>query len=598
MILSLLWFWFVMLSLGIGVSVWVVDKRNSFVENLVLVSSYGLAGFVVLSIVMNQLRIPLVWWMFAGLGLFALGVSAGSARDKFVDKKDWGILIVLGVALGIVILMIAGAYAYPWLEDDDPYDHAVASKYVSVHHTAVKSMEQFRAYGRFYMEPYPPAYPILMGVTHQLNDSISDTLKIMNALLIGLGVLFFYLFAKELFEHKGKAVLATFVVATMPCFMSHFIWSQTLALILMFPAFYALLKAHRTQCMKWSALTVLCVVAILVAQPSTAAIFGIMFGLVWISECLVTRSFAKRTFLIGVVGVVIALGIFWVPILVKFGLADTMEGIGLSSRLFTDSNLDTSGGLVYSLKDFVVAPLNSKIDQATGVGIFACVALIFSAVVIARVWKGKWENLKWYHWVMMLWFLFGLLGTQGNALPFKLFPHRFWAFLAIPIALLVSDGVWEFSKNKVARGVLIGALIVGIVFTGLIPKVNVQTAMWPFGGNFMTMEQVKGYDWMRDNLRDGQVFVVCGNEEKAVAFDLESPVLDMSMYRFKERRDTLAPEIYDFSKEFKYVVVDASCVKERGMNATNELLNSMVMHENFRMLKQDNGIWIFQRGGI
>lgn len=604
MIVSILWLLGVIFSLGAAVNVLLLKDNKLTLERIILMLSFGLVAFVFVTMIFNLVHIPLHWGILLIISfvlilaviykLYKIKVEYNRLNQEFI----YSVLAIL-IAIILTAVMLKGSYVYEWLEDDDPYDHAVAAKYISEHKTAVKSMEQFQAYGRFYMEPYPPAFPIVMGMTHQLNDSVSDTLKIVNAILLGFAVLFFYIFANELFKSRLKAVLATFVIACTPSFMSHFIWSQTLAIALMFPAFYCLIKINKIEGKKqykWIGVGAVCVASIMMAQPSAAALFGIMFCLLWVAQAIANRNLNTKIIVVGVIGVLLSLAIFWGPILAKYGFEESAEGIGLSKDLFTDKKLDTSGGKVYLLKDFMIAPKASKIDQPTGLGLFIFAGIILGCIILIK----KYRRDDYVTLMLFLWMIFTFVGVEGNALPIKLFPHRFWAFMAIPVALIVAEGGVEFAKNKIGKIILISILTVGIIFTSAIPKYVVQTSMWPAGGNFMSMEQIDGYVWMKNNLEPNTpIYMVCGNEEKAIGFDMQSFILDMDLHKFKNENNT-PQEIIDFTTKFKYkyILVDISCVKELGANTTNTFLTSLFTTPALRPVHQTEHFWLFKRGDV
>ena len=132
-----------------------------------------------------------------------------------------------------------GAFSYPYLEDDDPWDHAKGIKFVSLEKT-VDTPSYFEDRFFYYMDPYPPGYEATQGILHQTNDSIQWSMKFFNALIISLGIIFFYFFAREFIGNSKKALFATFVLAMIPCYLSHFIWAHALVITLFFPAMYCL----------------------------------------------------------------------------------------------------------------------------------------------------------------------------------------------------------------------------------------------------------------------------------------------------------------------------------------------------------------------
>ena len=59
-----------------------------------------------------------------------------------------------------------GAFRYPYLENEDPWGHSVGVKYVAIEKTAYDPDLERKGVDidpvNSYMDPYPPAYDILM----------------------------------------------------------------------------------------------------------------------------------------------------------------------------------------------------------------------------------------------------------------------------------------------------------------------------------------------------------------------------------------------------------------------------------------------------
>jgi hypothetical protein len=91
-----------------------------------------------------------------------------------------------------------------------------------------------------YIDPYPPGYMFVMGLLAQTSGSIYYTLKIFNALIISLGILFFYFMAVRFIGSEKKAFYAAFILFAIPCFVSHFIWSHSFVPIILIVAVYCL----------------------------------------------------------------------------------------------------------------------------------------------------------------------------------------------------------------------------------------------------------------------------------------------------------------------------------------------------------------------
>ena len=601
MIVSIIIFFAIMFGLGFSILYLFKIKQENNIEKYFLYLAVGLGTFPLLAVTLNLIQVPLHWLSFLVLALIIPAVSIFREKIEFpkgkLTKTNIYAGIVVFIALIFFIVYIKGAFGYNYLEDDDSWGHAMTAKYVAEYRTYSLEYNP-ETFKRTYLEPYPPAYDVLMGVMHQTNYSLSSTLKFFNVLVVTLGLLFFYLFASEFFSNKAKGLAATFIAAILPSFMSHFIWSQTLALVLFFPAFYAVIKAKNSKA--WLYVSFIMIGSILVAQPSSAAIFGILLGLYWISSVIIESVRKKkpaiwgenRHFIIAGIGGVVASMIYWIPTLIKYGWENTLEGIGLFTGLFSTEAetlaADTSGGLVYGIRDFFFAPLVSKMDQPTGWGVFVFLLVAFALVMLVLNYK-RW---KAYSLTMIVWFIFTLLGTEGNAMPVKLFPHRFWAFLAIPAALLCAEGIYIlYNSLKSNRKVMYTVMLV--IFAGLMvfsayPKYKVETSMWPPGQFWTTYDEIGGYQWMKSNLPAGtSVFNLCKHEGKVLGFDMYHPPLEQDIRQFREKMgerqiDTVVKGIDIITEEydFEYVVIDVTCSRTFG-NRTNNLLETVAARQGY-----------------
>jgi len=610
MIASIIFFFVVAFGLGIGLTKLLNLKFENPFESKCMSNAFGLAIFSVLAIIFNFLHIPLNYIIFLVLGI--AGILFAFYKDNFklpkieLNKQD---IYAIGAALLAVILFLVylkGAFAYPYFEDDDPWGHAIGTSYIAEHQTfsrypaGVTEQNFFRTY----MEPYPPAYDTLMGVIHQTNNNVMWTLKFFNVFLIALGILFFYFFAKEFTKSKKKALFATFIITVLPCFMSHFIWAQTLALVLFFPALYASEKIKEDK--KWAILAIISIAAIFVSQPSSAMFFVIMFIIYWLSK-LVTAFFNKEdvfskennTIILSLIAGGILSLIYWIPTLLKYGLKMTMEGVGIVLGLFGAENVDTSGGVVYGIKDYMIAPLASKMDQPIGLGIVVFFLVLFSLFILCFNIK----KIKTSHYLLttIAWFVFTFIGTEGNALPFKLFPHRFWAFMAIPAAFLVAEVLVSITaslKDKSLKYLVLIVLIAGILWTSGYPKYVVETSQWPPGATWSSGEELQGYMSLQDKLpKDTPVFNICSHEGKLLAFGMYTPPYDPDLFWFKiQAENKTLDDIYSTAKKrnFDYVVVDAYCTRRMSINQTNALLQQMVNSTNYELIYSNQAFWLFK----
>ena len=468
-----------------------------------------------------------------------------------------------------------------WLPDDDSLDMSVSAVYFSENWNVNPFNKEM--FIRTYMSPYPPLYSVIMGTIYYFSGDVVWTLNFFNALFVSLSIIFGFLFFKELLNDGWKATFATFLITIAPCFCSRFIWAQSLAIPLMILTLWCLLHLKKPSGehsdgvdawqFKWTGLSILFMLLVFFTQPSTAVfmalfIIPLLFFRDWfkiIAVCLISFSLFCAFFLI--------------PNIQNYGFENTLTGIGISSGFFTSANVDTSGGKVPSIIELFVAPLSSKMDQPTGLGTaLACLTLI--SLFLFFIWK-KWKDKIWC--VVIAWFVIFLVLLYGNALPFKLFPHRAWCFLAIPCVILAVWAFWAIIdgvRNKVAKTAIILILITGLLWTCAYPKFVVETSAWP-PGTVWTPNEFAGYQWLKDRNVTDIVWPLCylGAEEKPISLGLHGMPYDLETYSMQKQIFNNTPvDMQGFitKKRISYLMIDAQCITNYGLNETNALVNGLL----------------------
>ena len=112
-------------------------------------AAIGLGVFPILSITLNFLHIPLDWKIFLLLSLafpvYIVGRKIYKKEYHFsfhptfsptLRKSDLVIIAVLLIFAASLFMYAKGAFAYPYLEDEDPWGHAVGAKYVALEKNA------------------------------------------------------------------------------------------------------------------------------------------------------------------------------------------------------------------------------------------------------------------------------------------------------------------------------------------------------------------------------------------------------------------------------------------------------------------------------
>jgi hypothetical protein len=580
---------------------------------------FGLGVIPVLGVFLNLMKIQLFWPIFLVLSLIipiysiCTFIKSGKKFDFKeifkLKKSTLFIICALFLALAVFVVFHKGAFTYPYLEDDDPWFHAVNAQHLS----EFRSFSRTIQFATSYNEPYPQGYIILMGILHQTNTEIIWNLKFFNALIISLSVLFFYFFALNLLDSRKKALFATFCLAIIPCFLSHFIWASSLVITLFFPALYAIDKARVKSSTSWMIVGAIVVASMLVTQPSNGFIFGILFFFYWLFYAITNKRFLWKVLMVGIFGVMLAVSLFWIPMLLKYGLIDTaaastinLQG-GLKSGLESMRTIGSGGEAVYSLTDFMIARTSSKMDNPTGVGVFLFWLAVWSFFIVIyqmiKASKGLFSPESSWKIMAVFWSLVAVAGINGNRLPFPmLMPHRWWAILAIPLALICAEGFFALGnlseRLKIHKFFVYAAIILGVLITSGYPKYVVETSYWPPGVNWGSMDEVQGYlSYVKPLPYGTKVFPICSPEFKVLAFDKMAEPWDGSYADFKKDVFRLPLESIHRglkSRGYEYLIIDSYCVVKEGLNQTNTFLFGLQNSPKFSYVNGNAGMYVFK----
>ncbi len=520
-----------------------------------------------------------------------------------------------------------GAFAYPYLEDDDSWGHAIAVKYIAEEKTYNQERPELISH---YLEPYPPAYDAILALVYQINGSIFLTLKIFNVLLIALGILFFFVFVFELFNIK-IATVATLILTALPSWMSHFIWSHTLALVLFFPTMVLAYRGFSDK--KYIFPAIILVAAMMVTHPFVAVLFGIFYFVFvawhffWLEKKTFNNFFSwnpfTQSFLIGVLGVLLSF-LYWGQQLIRHGLSAVLysHSGGFAGHV-TLGAAKTAADLyinpAYTFFDLFIASIITKIDQPTGFGVVVFLLTLSSIIFILLNHKQYFSKEK-MHFVVFIWFVITFLGLLSGHLPFSILTHRFWAYVSIPVAILVGFFLIvlfeKIKTHRLVRFIVGGALFLGIfgipfttslsieinptynvtqiisdmeeqpflgtitainIFSSWQPKRIVETAQWPPGIGWSSVQELEGYIWMHENIRGEKVLSLCKEERFLFGFDLETyfPSEEMNAFRQNVANasvDDIRTRATASDYSYDYLSLEYSCVKNGYL--TEEQLNA------------------------
>jgi hypothetical protein len=564
-------------------------------------AAVGLASFSFLPVVLVLLHVPLHPLAYLG-GSSAVLLAALLARRVPREKiaAAWKTPETLHALLLLVLLgalfatFYKGATAYRYLEDDDSWLHAEATLYVAKAHTY--SVEPLlRAMGGYanYLEPYPPTYDAMMGLMCQLDGSVSYTLKFFNVLLVTLAHGFFFLFCAEYLQSSLKGLFATLVLIVLPSFMSHFIWSQSLALCVFPVAMVAVLRALSDR--TWAVPATVAVGSVMVTQPIVSFVFGVVLvlflgslfwqeareaGRVSLEAC--RRS--VRGLLLGAAGLALSF-LYWGPQLAKWGLRGIFD---LKGDEVTRKGLSTYALPHYTLAETVVPPISTRIDQATGWGLAVTIALLAGLVASVRALPAR--GSRSLHLLAWFFVLAYAVFAPSVGLP-AWASSRAWAYAAIPVAVLATEGVFAVARIGAAKASVRNAVLVvaalGVMATSAPAKIAVQTRPWPPGvqwtyaaeGRNMAPIDLLGFLEMRDQLpANTRVYSFCDSDARVIGFDMDASPWDPAEAEFRRRGAAVtAPEALAFLDEHRYgyFTFDAACDNTWSGDARAHFLQSL-----------------------
>jgi len=477
---------------------------------------------------------------------------------QVTPDTNWCYIAVLSIVLFGVYYI--GAHSYWWLEDSDPYEHASAVQFINEFNTPV----QPAPYQIHYLLPYPPLYDLVATafykIVHAFNPiSIPDTLKDFNALLCALAIPAFYLWSREKYGRR-IGIWSSFFLFCIPCFMSHFIWSQTLAILLMFPAMYFFEKRS-----SWS---ILFMALVFITQPSVAAIFAVIMVIYAIVE--------RRDYHLVALAIGASFLLYWLPIFIIYGLPAVLSQIDFKA-------IQTFPQHIYQISDFIIPNITSGIDQPTGIGVpLAILTLI-----------GLYVACKERELFMIPLLAFCIIGTEAAALPVMLFPHRFWVFLAIPVCILSAMAI-PYLVSK-ARILYMAAIFMVIIFC-LFPKVELETSSWntPW---FLDVQQFAGWLQIHTKLPSGSsIFTYCspGQFVDGLGFSGHASDHEAAAYRNLNTSYTSGNDhAFMVAHGYSYVAIDTACAQYYTTDTINRKLQQLSSDSGFKRIAIGNNSEVF-----
>ncbi|TKJ17343.1 hypothetical protein CEE44_02300 [Candidatus Woesearchaeota archaeon B3_Woes] len=472
-------------------------------------------------------------------------------------------------------MYVGGAFQYPYLENDDPWDHALSVKYISLEKTVYEPQN----FDFQYIDPYPPGYDLLMGILHQTAPSLNWTLKFFNGLIISLGILFFYFFAKIFTGDKNKALFSTFILAALPSYFTHFIWALSLSIMLFFPAIYCLEMIKRDK--KWIYPSMVVISSILLIHPSQSIKIGIMFGVYWLVKAIIEKNLLKEILIAEIGGLLLSF-IWWIGkwksmFLSQIRISDI--DITTSTTFFSkiQSAFSPTMGTAtrsYTFNDFFITKPFGGINIHLGWGVFITFLLLIGIVYSLLKYKNLLKKDRIWITITLLWFVFTFLGTNSMTfnLPIGLFAFRFWLLLAVPVALLSSLGLWSLfkltKKFKIPYLLVLFIILIGVISTAGYQKYNQNhNAVWPPGVFWTSNEELQGYIWLTTLPIDTKVFTYSTTDKPIIGFDKYSCEWCSNVIDFRKNiLDKNLTQVYNFLKtnKYQYIVISGLSYKHLG----------------------------------
>ena len=609
--LSIILFFLYTWGFGIGAGL-LARESEDFLERNLMRIGIGLGAMLAFGLLLNLLRIPLDWRIFlsASILLIFIKICKDFKKGKIAFKNPKGFSMNAFSLIMLLLFSVSfymygkGAFAYPYLEDDDSWSHAMGVKYVSIEKTV------FAGVGNplHYIDPYPPAYDMLMGILHQTNNSVYWTLKFFNALIVSLSIIFFYFFTKVFTNSSKKALFAAFALFAVPAYLSHFIWAIALTMPLFFVSFYAVEKIKEDK--KWWMIGAIVIATTVTSSPTHSAYFGLFLLIYFIGRIFVERKLLIYEFIAGFCGLLLSFILWWMPMINSHGF----NGL---KKAFLGSNpsvvgIAGTGDRVYSLSDFIFAKEVNMINNPIGIGIILSLLTAIGIIFLFSKYKEMLKKENYNKLVALLWLVFAFYAVNAARFPIKLSPFRAWMLLAIPVSLLSGEAislienfarslVRSISKSNAAVNsaslLVLGILFYGIIVTSFIPKYAVNTALWPPGAFWTSNEEIQGYIWFKDNIPSGKKTFTFSNN--ALILGLDKFIChwcgDVREYQRSGFNNTVEQNHNWLKKgQYSYIVIDGQTARKFGANETNHKIQGLISSNKFKPVFNNNGIIIFE----
>lgn len=521
--------------------------------------------------------VPVLGISFLGATIILLVFRGKKSPERQDIVSVPHLLIVIGVA---VIVLACNWYPMfkiqPWLEDDDPYGYAVVADYISHEHT-FKRDKAIRI--ETYAEPDSQGFNILISVFHQLTGRMNQTLKWIVALLLGYMLIVFFFFAREFFKDDGSAMFSTIILATLPAFLTRFIFATPFAVFLFILCLYGLYKSLDNK--NWSYPTIIFIASLLLTHHLTALIFGLFLFIVFLFE------FRLRVLLIGIFGAALSLGLYWVPELLKYTIRGFMQhlGIGHQAAYYIVGTADKP----YRFVDFWV-PDVTKINAGVGLGpaVICLLPLVLLVLIYYKTYLEKRNQ------TLLMWSVMTMVGIMGFYFPVRFMPFRWWPYLAICVALLIGRLYRVIPFRAIALTLICGL----VIYTSFVPKLTLNWANWAPSFAMQRAEGfTEGYLWMMHTLPPGTPVFSFASGNKHQGFNLffcEWCPEDLALQ--KQFGNLTLDELHAslIKRGYKYLTINQWTANDFGVNQTMKLIRELSDSERFKLIFQLERMYVYE----
>ena len=221
----------------------------------------------------------------------------------------------------------------------------------------------------------------------------------------------------------------------------------------------------------------------------------------------------------------------------------------------------------YTFNEFFTAQHSNMINNPIGWGIVITLLTIFSVIIVLVMAKKYYLYKTYYPIVTLGWLVLTFLIVNSATFNIPgLFGFRTWLLLALPAAIICAEGFFVLlqlipQQVKWGRLMLVGLVVVGLWYTAGAQKYSVNTAMWPPGASWTSMEDVQLYLWLNSNLpKNTKVMDFSGSQNNEI-IGMNMDNCDWCAGNIEFRKGFLnktAGQVYTFLKQegYEYLILD------------------------------------------